>query len=196
MPLCKFQQVWQARHGAVVVHDFADDARRNQPREAGDIDRCLGMPGAHEHAALARFERENMARACDIVRLRLGVDGGADGVGAVGRADAGGHALARFDGNGEGSGVAAAVVARHGGQAEALDLCFLEREADEPACVPRHVIDRIRIAKLGGDDEVALVLAVFVIHQDDHAPGARFGDNIFDGGELGHRDFVSAMRAT
>ncbi len=37
---------------------------------------------------------------------------------------------------------------------------------------------------LGGDDQVALVLAVLVIDQDDHAAGLQFGQGLFDGAEI------------
>ena len=42
-----------------------------------------------------------------------------------------------------------------------------------------HVIDRFRIAELGWYYKVALVLAVFVIDQDDHAACFGFRNNFF-----------------
>ena len=56
-------QVRQPRHGAVVVHDLADHAGRIQPGEPRDIDRRLGMAGAHQHAAVAGGKRKDVARA-------------------------------------------------------------------------------------------------------------------------------------
>ena len=48
-------EVGHARHRAVVAHDLADDAGGLEPGEAREIDRALGLPGAHQHAAaLAR----------------------------------------------------------------------------------------------------------------------------------------------
>jgi hypothetical protein len=44
-----------------------------------------------------------------------------------------------------------------------------------------HVVDGCRIAELRGDDKVALVLAVFVIDQNDHAASFGFGDDFFNG---------------
>ena len=60
-------QVRHARHGAVVVHDLADDAGRVEAGEAREIDAGLGMAGAHQHAALARDQREDVARRDDVV---------------------------------------------------------------------------------------------------------------------------------
>ena len=87
-------EVGQARHRAVVVHDLADDAGRVEAGEAREVDRRLGLTGAHEHAALAA----RAAGRCGpgVTRSsgrRRRVDGDADGVRAVGGADAGGDAV-------------------------------------------------------------------------------------------------------
>ena len=65
-----------------------------EPRE---VDRRLGLAGADEHAAVARAQREDVAGLDEVVRRRGGVDRDVDRVRAVGRGDAGRHALARFD---------------------------------------------------------------------------------------------------
>jgi hypothetical protein len=77
--------------------------------------------------------------------------------------------------------MAAGIMARHGWQPQAFHLRFFEREADEAAGMFGHVIDRFRIADLGWYYEVALVLAVFVIDQNDHAASFGFGDDFFNG---------------
>ena len=76
-------QVRQPRHGAVVVHDLADHAGRVQAGLARDIDRRLGMAGAHQRAALARHQREDMAGRDDVVAAAFRIDRDGDGVGAV-----------------------------------------------------------------------------------------------------------------
>ena len=43
-----------------------------------------------------------------------------------------------------------------------------------------HEIDGFRRDVVGGDDEVALVLAVFLIDQDHHSAGADLGDDVLD----------------
>src|SRR3546814_8500326 len=64
---------------AVLVHDLADHARRIEPGEPRDIDRGLGMPGAHQHPALARDQREDVARRHDLVGAVGGIDRDRDG---------------------------------------------------------------------------------------------------------------------
>ena len=46
-------QFRHARHRAVFVHDFADDAGRVQPRNPREIDRSLSLTSADQHAARA-----------------------------------------------------------------------------------------------------------------------------------------------
>ena len=51
----------------------------------------------------------------------------------------------------------------------------------------REEVDLLRRDELGGEDEVALVLAVLVVDQDDHLAGAQVGDDVgdrADGGEF------------
>ena len=46
-----------------------------------------------------------------------------------------------------------------------------------------HEVDVLRPHELGGHDQVALVLAVLVVHDHDHAAGAEFVEEFGDGGE-------------
>ena len=54
MLLTKFFQIGHAGHSAVVLHYLADDAGGFQTGQAREIDAALGLPGAHEHPAVAR----------------------------------------------------------------------------------------------------------------------------------------------
>ena len=47
----------------------------------------------------------------------------------------------------------------------------------------RHEIDRGGIGELGGDDEIALVLAVLVIHENIHPARPRLGDDVLGRGD-------------
>ena len=46
------------------------------------------------------------------------------------------------------------------------------RQADQPAPVPRHEVDRVGRHPIGGHREIALVLAILVVDDDDHLPAA------------------------
>ena len=51
------------RHRAVVGHDLADHAGRVQSRQPRQIHRRFGLSRAHQHAAVARAQRERVPRA-------------------------------------------------------------------------------------------------------------------------------------
>ena len=91
-------QLRDARHGPVLVHDLADHAGGVEAGQAGQVHAGFGLPGAHQHAALPRAQREDVAGAREVGRAAVRVDGDEDGAGAVGGRDAGGDAVARVDG--------------------------------------------------------------------------------------------------
>jgi hypothetical protein len=173
-------QVVAPGHGAVVVHDLADHARRVEAGQACQVDRRLGVAGAHQDTALPGNQREDMPRRHDIV-LALGrVDGHRDAVRAVRGRDARGHAVARLDAQGEGRLVARLVVLRHERQLELGHASRGERQANQPAAVLGHEIDRLGRGHLRRNDQVALVLALLVVDQDEHPAVARLFDDLLD----------------
>ncbi len=184
VPLREGDEIGQPRHRAVIVHDLADHTRRVEPGEAREIDRRLGVPGAHQRAALAREQRKHVPRRDDVLAAGFRIDRDRDGARAVMRGDAGRHPLARLDRDGERRLVPRAVRLAHQRQAELLDPLAGEREADQPARMAGHEIHRLRRRELRRDDEIALVLAILVIDEDEHAPGARLLDQLLGGGEV------------
>ena len=85
------------------------------------------------------------------------------------------------------NGVARGVEVDAGQQfeAEAVGDRPRHRHAQPAAGLADHEVDRLGRDVLGGDDEVALVLAVFVVHEDDHAAGAKFVQGFVDGAKPG-----------
>ena len=116
-----------------------------------------------------------------ILRPGLGIDGGQDSNGAVGGADAGGDSDARVDRFAERGAVNRSVDRRHERQVELVAALLGEREANEAAAVLSHKVDGFRRDFFGGHGEVAFVLAVLVVNEDDHAAVANFFDGLFDG---------------
>ena len=183
--LRKGYEIIEARHRAVVLHDLADNARRIEAREARNVDRSLGVARAHEDAAIACGQRKDMAGRADRIGTVAGIDGDRNGPRAIVRANPGGDAFLRLDGDGEGGLERRFVACRHGAQAEFLHPLACEREADQPATVLRHERDLLRRRHLRGNDEVALIFAVFVVDEDEHAPVARLLDDFLDRGQRG-----------
>ena len=81
-----------------------------------------------------------------------------------------------------------AVARHHGRQAQALAALAGERQADQAAAEARHEVDGFGRDVVGGQHQVAFVLAVFLVDQDDHAAGAHVGDDVFDRGDGDGRD--------
>src|SRR3989442_15913273 len=181
----EFQELRHAAHGAVFIHDFADDARGAEPGNARKVHRGFGLAGANEHTAVARAQRKDMARTGKVLGLGLGIDGGKDGGGAVGGGDAGGDAVARVNGFAEGGAVGGSVDGGHEREMEFVAALFGQREADQAAGVLGHEVDGVGRDFIGGHGQVAFVFAVLVVHQDDHAALANVFDGFFDSGEIG-----------
>ena len=161
-----------------------------RPREPRQIHGRLGLSGAHQHSAFAGTEGENVAGAGEVGRAAGGVDGGEDGAGAVGRGDSGGDALARIDSLGEGGAEGRGIVRAHQREPQVVAAFGREGQADEAAAVGGHEIDDFGSDLLGGDGEIAFILAVFVVHHDENAAGA----NLFNGfgnGDEGHALIVT-----
>ena len=187
-------QVGHAGHRAVVLHDLADHAGRDHAREPREVDGRLGLARALEHAAAARAEREDVARLDEVARPRGRIDGDLDRVGAVVRGDAGRDAFARLDRHREGGAERRLVLVGHLAQPELVAALLGQAEADEPACVRDHEVDGLGRRELGRDREVALVLAVLVVDDDDEAAGADVLDRLLDGGERALGARVSGHR--
>ena len=60
------------------------------------------------------------------------------------------------------------------------DALFGERQTDQPTAMGRHKINCFRSDFLGSHAEIAFVLAVFIVHQNDHLTAANIGDRRFD----------------
>ena len=141
---------------------------------------ALGVAGAREHAALLRHQREHVPGRDDVGRFGAGLDRDADGSRAVGGGDAGGDALGGFDRNRERGAEPAMHVAAHQRQRKLLAALLRQRQADKAAAEARHEVDVRGSSMRGGHQQVAFVLAVFVVHQDDHASPVDFVDDLGD----------------
>ncbi len=184
MPLRESHQIRQPGHGAVIVHDLADDAGGDKAGKAGDVHRCLGMAGADQGTAIARHQREDMARGDDIPAVEFRIDGDRYGAGAVRRRDAGGDTLARLDGDREGGFVPGAVRLAHHRQPKPFTARFGHGETDQPAGVLGHEVDGIRGRELRRYDQITLVLAILVIDQNKNSAGPRLIDDLGGGRDI------------
>ena len=180
MLLGKLFQLRATRHAAVVVHDLADHRRLAKPGHAGQIAGRLGMPGTRQHAARLRHQRKDVAGADDVIGGRIRRGSSLHGARAVSGRNTGADADGGLDGDGKLGAKTGAVALHHQRQLQPLAALQTHRHADQATAVASHEVDVLGLAGLGGHDQVAFVLAVFVIHQDDHLAGANIFDQFFD----------------
>ena len=181
-------QIRQPGHAAVVVHDLADHGRRRQACHGRHVATGLSVAGAHQHAAVLGLQREDVAGLHQVFGLGVTGHGGLHGARTVGGRDAGGDTVAGLDGHGEGRAMGRAVALGHRRQAQSLAALAGQRQADQAAAVLGHEVDGFGRHMVGGDHEVAFVLAVFLVDQDHHAAGGQFGHQLGNRGDGHGRD--------
>ena len=77
-------QALEAGGGAVLGEHLARDRNRRKPREHHEVDGGLGVAATFEHSAGLGAEREHVTRPLELTGAGIGIDGPANGVGAVG----------------------------------------------------------------------------------------------------------------
>ena len=176
-----------AHHGAVVVHQLGQHADRRQPGEPAEIDAGLGMAGAHQHAALARDQRKHVAGPHEIGGAAVVVGERAHGVAALLGRNAGGEPVPHVDRDGEGGAERGVVLRHHRIEMQAPRLFGAERRADDARGIADDERHLLRRAERGRDEQIALVLAVVVVGDDDDLAFGEGLDRRFDASvAIGH----------
>ena len=170
-------QLGRALHRAVVVDHLDEHAGRGQAGQGGQVDGRLGVPATYEHSPVAVAQREDVAGSGEVAGLGRRVGEHPGGVRPVGGADAGADAVLGVDRDRVGRAQLVLVVRRHQRDLEPLEHVAGHRHADHPAGVADGEGHQLRGRPGGGEDDVALVLAVLVV-DDDHAPA---GGDVLDG---------------
>ena len=173
----------------VFVEDLHDHRRRFEARETHQVAARLGMPGARQHAARLGPERKHVAGLLQVlghcVRRHRRPYGPRPVVGRNPRRDP----FGRLNGQGEVGAAPPIGLADHQRQAQLFAALSGQRQADQTPAVTRHEIDIGGAHAAGGHDQVALVLAGFIIQDDDHPAGAQVGDDVLGRVQPGNRGF-------
>ena len=173
-------QFRQARHRAVVVHDFADHADGALAGQVHQVHGGFGMAGALQDAAGPRAQRKHVAGLDQVLRHRRRRGHDVNRPRAVAGADARRDAVRGVHAHLKIGPEAFAVVVHHAVNAELLEPLGGGRHANQAAPEFGHKIHRRGGHVLAGDDEIAFVFAVFVVHHDDHFAPADFSNDGFD----------------
>ena len=176
----KGDEVREPRHRPVLLHHLADHRRGIEPRDSREVHPGLGLPGPLQDSAGTRAEREDMARTDEVGGAGLPLNRHLDRAGAVGSRNARGNPVSGLDRDAKRGFVHRSVLTNHERDVEFVETLAGHRHADEATPVRGHEIDRLRSDLLGGDRQITLVLAVFVIHHDDHPPGGDLANRPFD----------------
>ena len=91
---------------------------------------------------------------------------------AIGGRNAGRRPALRLDRHAEGGLEPRRVLRHHQRNLELVEPLRRHRQTDQTAAVPRHEVDRLRRDLLGRDRQIAFVLPILVVDDDDHAAGA------------------------
>ena len=173
-------EVGQSRHRAVVFHNFADNPGRLEPRQTGQVDRAFGLSRAHQDAAIAGAQRKYVAGGNQILWFGFICNCIENGLSSIGGGNAGANAGGGVHRYRKRSAERRGVVRHHHRDTQLSDALFGERQTDQPTAMGRHKINCFRSDFLGSHAEIAFVLAVFIIHQNDHLTAANIGDRRFD----------------
>ena len=157
-------------------------ALRRQLGQLHQVDSGFGMAAPGQYAAGAGTQREDMAWAMQIRRPGAVGNGGLDGGDAVGGGDTRGDALGRFYGHGEGGLIMAGVRLHHHGQLELAYPLVGQAEADDAGAFADHHGHLFVGHGFCGEDEVTLVLPIFIIGHQHALTGTQCGQRGFDAG--------------
>ena len=144
----------------------------SRPGEPRQVDRPFGVARTHQHPAPPRLQRKDVPGRDDVVGPRVARHRDPDRLGPLARRDAGGDPAPAVDADRERGVPRRSVVRRHHRQAQLRDALLGQRQADEAPPLARHEVDRLGRHQVGGHHQVALVLAILVVDEDQHAAGA------------------------
>jgi hypothetical protein len=126
-----------------------------------------------------------VAWANDVTRALRRVDGDLDRARSIRGGDAGRDTLTRLDRDGERCPVGGLVPVPHGREIEFVAALGREAEADQPTPFLGHEVDRLGRCELPSHDEVALVLSVCRVDDDDQSAVPDVLDRLLDRRERG-----------
>ena len=126
------------------------------------------MPGAAQHTAGIRHQRENMAGLDQITGPGVARHCRLNSTGTVRSRDASRHAYSGLNGEGKLGSEAGGVLLHHQWKTQLFAAVPGHRHANQATTKPGHEVDGFGRAMLSSHHEIALILAILVIHQYDH----------------------------
>ena len=173
-------QLRHTGHGAVVVDDFNESAGRGQASQPCQVHRSLGVSGTHQHTAVASTQRVDVTRTAQVVRSDIGIGQSLDSGSTVVHRHTGGATLAQqVDGNSEGGSQQRRVVMHLHVEVQFSATLFGDRGTEHTTTIFEHEIHMVRRYFFCRHDEIALVLAVLVVDNNDKFACLEVFDSLF-----------------
>ncbi len=146
------------------------------------------MAGTYEYAAILCAQREHMARFAQILDFCLGRNSRANGDGTIMRRNSCGDSFGRFDAHRKSRAKARRVLVHHGRESQLIGNAIAQRQAHHATGMANHECHVLFGNVLGGNHQVAFVLAIFIIHHNHKLSFAKGGKSFVDGRKKSHGD--------
>ncbi len=175
-------------HRALILlaDDLADRPGRLQTSHPGQVDGGLGVAGSTQHPAVLGAQRHHVTGFGEVVLHARRVGQQPHGGGPVGRGDTRPDTVFRVDGDGVGGSVLVLVDRIHRKQTQPVADGAIQRHAEVAGGVADHEGHQFRGRHFGGEDQIALVLAVLIVDDDDGLARGDVGNRPFDGVQSRH----------
>ena len=181
-----FLELRHAGHSPILVHDFNEGGGRAESSELCEVDSGLGMASTTEHAFFLCIQGRNMPRTAKVTRLGIRVRKRKNGRSTVMGRNAGRAPLDLIDHDGKGGTQNRGVFRRLAREVEFVAALDGERAAKHAPTLVEHEIHLLRCNLLGGDNEIAFVLAVLIIDHDQKIAVLKIFYGLFNRIKQGH----------
>src|SRR5205814_2174240 len=124
-----------------------------------------------------------VTRPREILWPRARIDRGENRRRAIGRGDSRRNSAASFNRHRKSSAQTRSVVSYLWWQMQFVATLFSQWQANQAATLTCHEIDFVGRNHLRGAHEITFILAVLIVHDNDHAPFANVGGSVRNGSE-------------
>ncbi|CAI8409258.1 MAG: Uncharacterised protein [Hyphomonas sp. TMED17] len=169
MQLRKRHQLWQSRHRTIIIHNFTDHTRRVQTRHARNIDRRFSMPGPHQCSAIPRDKWKHMPGRNDVIRVERRIDSDIYRMRPIMRRNTRRDAVFCFDRHGKSRPHTFAIFPRHHMEVQGPGTLRRHRQTNQTTPETGHKIHHFRRRETCRNNQVAFILTVFSIDQNEHS---------------------------
>ena len=169
VPLAELLQLRQPGHAAILVHDLADHPGGIEPCQPGQVDAGLGVAGSAQNPSLFGSQGKEMARGHKIALFSPGIDKGLHSCRPIEGRDSGGGGSPGIHRYGKSGLHGLGILKGHQGQLQLIQPLSNHGDADQAPSMADHEVYGLRRRLFCRQDQVALVLPIFIVQDNDKA---------------------------